>query len=84
MLVFKNGRKALPPDTLEILILHLQSGLEYGLMRGSIAHWLAYLLPHPAARGLIPSIPPENSEEKIVDVAEVNKWGVLRGMRTVA
>ena len=34
---------------------------------------VAYLLPYPAAPGLIPSIPPKNSEENIVNVAEVNQ-----------
>ena len=41
--------------------------------RGSIAQWLAYLLPNPAALGSNPSISKKNSEEKIVDVAEVNQ-----------
>ena len=43
-------------------------------MRGSIAQWLAYLLPDPAATGSIPSIPGVFSVEIIVDVAEVNQW----------
>ena len=41
--------------------------------KSSTAQWLAYLLLDPAARGLIPSIPQKNSEEKIVDVAENNQ-----------
>ena len=41
---------------------------------GSIAQWLAHLLPDPAALGLMPSIPKICSEGKIVDVAEVNQW----------
>ena len=40
---------------------------------GSIAQWLAYLLPDPAALGSIPSITKNISEEKNVDVAEVNQ-----------
>ena len=36
-------------------------------MEGSIAQWLAYLLPDPAALGSIPSIP------KLVNVAEFNQ-----------
>ena len=39
---------------------------------GSIAQFLVYLLPDPTARGFIPS--KKNSEEKIIDVAEVNQW----------
>ena len=35
------------------------------------------LLPDPAALGLIPSIPPKNSEETIVNVTEVNQRGCL-------
>ena len=38
------------------------------LREGSIAQWLAYLLPDP---GLIPSIPKKFLEENIVDDAEV-------------
>ena len=41
---------------------------------GSIAQWLAYLLPDPAAPGLITSVSKNVSEEKIVDIAEVNQW----------
>ena len=40
----------------------------------SIAKWLVDLLADPAALGSIPSIPPKKSEEKLVDVAEVNQW----------
>ena len=40
---------------------------------GSIAQWLAYLLPDPAGLALNPSIPKLLSEEKIVNVAEVNQ-----------
>ena len=35
---------------------------------------MAYLLLDPAALGSIPSIPQKNSQEQIVDVAEVNQW----------
>ena len=35
---------------------------------------LVYLLLDPAAPGLIPSIPEFFSEEKILDVVEVNQW----------
>ena len=38
-----------------------------------IAQWLAYLLPDLAALGSILSGPPKNSEENIVNVAEVNE-----------
>ena len=41
-------------------------------MGGSNAQWLAYLLLDPGALGSIPSILKKISEEKIVDVAEVN------------
>ena len=44
---------------------------------GSVAQWLAYLLPDPAALGSIPSITKKNSDEKNVGVAEVNQ---RRGM----
>ena len=37
---------------------------------GSIAQWLAYLLPDPVKLGLIPSAHKKISEEKIADVAE--------------
>ena len=37
----------------------------------NIAQWLAYLLLHPDAPGLIPSIPEIISGEKFVHVAEV-------------
>ena len=40
---------------------------------GIIAHWLAYLLPDPAAFGSIPSIPKKISEEEIIDTAQVNQ-----------
>ena len=39
---------------------------------GNIAQWFAYLLPDPAAPGLIPSIAKNISEEKIVDVPEAH------------
>ena len=39
---------------------------------GSIAQWLAHLLPDPAALGLVPSIPEIFSEEKIVNVRQMN------------
>ena len=35
---------------------------------GSIAQWLASLLPDPAAPGSIPSVPQKISEEEIVNV----------------
>ena len=38
---------------------------------------LAYLLPAPAAPGLVPSIPKKILKEQINDVAEVNKWRCL-------
>ena len=38
----------------------------------------------PAAPGFILSFPQKNSEEKIVDVAEVNQSALLRGKWTVA
>ena len=44
---------------------------------GSIALWLAYLLPDPAEPGLIPSIPEKISEGNTVDVAEVYQSGCL-------
>ena len=40
---------------------------------GSIAQWLAYLLPDPDAPGLIPSILTKISDEKIINIAEVNQ-----------
>ena len=43
--------------------------------RGIIAHWLAHLPQGPAAPGSIPSNPEIWSEEKTVDVAEVNQLG---------
>ena len=47
------------------------------MLGGSIVQWLAYLLQEPAAPGSIPSIPEIFSEEKIVNVAEVNLRGSL-------
>ena len=49
---------------------------------GSIAKWLAYLLPDPATPGLIPSIP-KKFQIKIVDVTVVNKqrWLEESGQR---
>ena len=47
------------------------------MLGGSIVRWLAYLLLEPAAPGSIPSIPEIFSEEKIVNVAEVNLRGSL-------
>ena len=44
---------------------------------GSIAQWLAYLLPDPAAPGLIPSNPEIVSDENIVGVAQVNQRSCL-------
>ena len=43
----------------------------------SKAQWLAYLLLDPAAPGLIPSVLKKISEEKVVNVAEVNQWRSL-------
>ena len=40
---------------------------------GSVAKWLAYLHPDTAALGSIPLLPEMFSEEKIIDVAEVNQ-----------
>ena len=40
---------------------------------GSIAQWLAHLLPDPAAPGSIARIPEFFSEKKIVNVTEVNQ-----------
>ena len=42
-----------------------------------MAQWLAYLLTYPPAPGLIPTISKKNSEEKIVDAAEVNQQRCL-------
>ena len=39
----------------------------------SIVQWSAYLLPDPAVPGSIPSVPQKISDERIVDVAEVNQ-----------
>ena len=47
------------------------------MLGGSVVQWLAYLLLEPAAPGSIPSIPEIFSEEKIVNVAEVNLRGSL-------
>ena len=44
---------------------------------GSIAQWLAYLLTDSPASGLTPNGPETCSDEKIVDVAEVNQWHCL-------
>ena len=44
------------------------------IRRSSIARWSAYLLLDLAAPGSIPSVPKKNSEERIIDVAEVNQW----------
>ena len=41
---------------------------------GSIAQWLGFLLPDPAAPGSLCSIPKKNSEEKSINLAEVNQW----------
>ena len=49
---------------------------------GSTTQWFAYLLPDPAALGLILSIPEFISEEKIIELAEVNQWHT--GLRKVA
>ena len=43
----------------------------------STALWSPYLIPVPGAPGSIPSILKKCSEEKIVDVAEVNQWHCL-------
>ena len=52
------------------LSIYLSSG-------GSMARWVAYLLPDPAAPGLITSIPEIFSEEKIANVAEINQQPCL-------
>ena len=44
---------------------------------GSIAQWLACLLPNPAALGSISSIPKYFSDKTIVDAAEVNQLRYL-------
>ena len=41
---------------------------------GKLGAAIAYLLLDPAAPGSIPSIPQKNSEEKIINAAEVNQW----------
>ena len=56
-------------DKLQASCLMAKYGVGGG---GSIAQWQAYLLPDPAAMGSIPIIPEIFSEERIVDVAEVN------------
>ena len=50
---------------------------EFNGNRGSIAQWLACLLPDPAALGSIPSIPKYFSDKTIVDAAEVNQLRYL-------
>ena len=60
-------------DVLKHPFLKRESLVSYASKGGNIAQWLAYLLLYPAALGSIPSIPKKNSEEKIVDVAEVNQ-----------
>ena len=52
------------------------SWINYKLV-GSIAQWLASLIPDPAAQGLIASIPKILSEEKIIHVEEVNQQSWL-------
>ena len=59
---------------------HLEVTIEKGFFckaltieRASIAQWLAYLIPHPAAPGSIPSIPDFSFSGKIVNAAEVNQ-----------
>ena len=42
------------------------------------AKWLARLLPGPAAPGSVPSIHEKFSDDKIVDVVEVNQWSYLK------
>ena len=44
------------------------------MMAGSIAQWLAYLRPDPAAPGSIPSFTGILSVQKIIDVAEAIPW----------
>ena len=44
---------------------------------GSIAQWLAYLLPDPADRGLIPSVPKKIKRKKFINVAEINQQRCL-------
>ena len=43
-------------------------------MASSIAQWLAYLRPNPAAPGSIPSFTGILSDQKIIDVAEAIQW----------
>ena len=45
--------------------------------RGSIAQWLACLLPNSGAPGSIPGIPKYFSDKTIVDAAEVNQLRYL-------
>ena len=47
------------------------------IRRSSIARWSAYLLLDLAAPGSIPSVPPKNSEERLINVAEVNQQRCL-------
>ena len=47
------------------LCFYGEAPLTRDLSGGSIAQWLEYLLQGPGAPGLIPSVPPKNSEEKI-------------------
>ena len=53
---------------------------QYG---GSIAQWLSYLLPDPAAPGLIPDVPEKFSEDKML-MRLINSAGerkVARGLK---
>ena len=47
-------------------------------MASSIAQWLAYLRPDPAAPGSIPSFTGILSDQKIIDVAEAIQWRRLK------
>ena len=63
-------RKAIESEGFQFLLnLRRMAKLSVGLGEGrggggSIAQWLAYLFPDPAAPGLIPNIPEIFSEEK--------------------
>ena len=50
-----------------------KSWVRIQLDSASIAQWLAYYIPDPAAQSSIPSIPQNILEEKFVDTAEVNQ-----------
>ena len=72
------GEKNAPKLCAMMLLIHNYSLLNYKLL-GSIAQWLASLIPDQAPPGLIPSIPKILSEEKIIHVVEViNAAGCIK------